>query len=173
MPSQVGEDLPSKQLYRALTETVTRTLSTRRPILHHLNADSTWLIQIPRPPCAIARGGRIFYNIIVDPWLTGPQSDVARWFSQQWHAHESAMGSIKDVEDLIWNIEGAAGGRSDEEHGSCIDAVAICHEFTDHCHRETLEEIGIDVPVFATKVLQTPDSHANIGANGALRKRPT
>ena len=34
---------------------------------------------------------------------------------------------------------------------SYIDAVAISHEFTDHCHKSTLLEIDPSVPVFATK----------------------
>jgi hypothetical protein len=144
-------DSPTSQLAASIHETLTRTLSTRRPILHHLNADSSWLLQIPRPPCATQRGGRIYYNILIDPWLTGPQSDVAKWFSQQWHSFDSAVSSIKDVEDLAWNIEGAAGNNAEREEGG-IDVVAICHEFTDHCHRETLEQVGRDIPVFATKV---------------------
>jgi L-ascorbate metabolism protein UlaG (beta-lactamase superfamily) len=61
------------------------------------------------------------------------------------------VSSIKDLEDLIWDIESAAGGIIEREEGG-IDVVAVCHEFTDHCHRETLEEVGKDVPVFATKV---------------------
>lgn len=30
-----------------------------------------------------------------------------------------------------------------------IDAVAISHEFTDHCHKQTLMEVPKTVPVFA------------------------
>lgn len=33
-----------------------------------------------------------------------------------------------------------------------IDAVAISHEFTDHCHQQTLMDISPDVPVLATEV---------------------
>jgi len=33
-----------------------------------------------------------------------------------------------------------------------IDAVAISHEFTDHCHEQTLLQVDPDVPVFATEV---------------------
>jgi hypothetical protein len=142
---------PTNQLRASLYDSLSLALSTRRPILHHLNADSSWLLQIPRPPCATQRGGRIYYNILIDPWLTGPQSDVAKWFSQQWHSFESAVGSIKDVETLIWDIERAAGGSAEREEGG-IDVVAVCHEFTDHCHKDTLIEVGKDVPVFAAKV---------------------
>jgi hypothetical protein len=157
MSSKKEAASPSYQLASSLRETITRTLSTRRPLLHHLNADSSWLLQIPRPQNATKRGGRIYYNILIDPWLRGPQSDVAKWFSQQWHAIESAVGSIKDVEELIWRMEGLAGGGMKRDEGDeAIDAVAVCHEFTDHCHRETLEEVGKDVPVFATKVQASP-----------------
>jgi L-ascorbate metabolism protein UlaG (beta-lactamase superfamily) len=112
----------------------------------------------------------VYYNIIIDPWLAGPQSDVAKWFSQQWHTYESAVRSVKGIEGLIWDIEAAAGGNYDREDGSGIDAVAVCHEFTDHCHRETLEEIGTNVPVFATKVLSTRNTTVDIDPNSEIRK---
>jgi hypothetical protein len=146
-------DPASQQLSDSLHNALTQSLSTRRPILHHLNADSSWLLQVPGPRDGTEQGGRMYFNVIIDPWLKGPQSDVARWFSQQFHATESAVGSIKEVEDLIWDTERLAGGSDREkEEGSCIDAVAISHEFTDHCHRETLEEVERSVPVFATTV---------------------
>lgn len=42
--------------------------------------------------------------------------------------------------------------RQRETGKSMIDAVIVSHEFTDHCHRETLLEVDRDVPVFASKV---------------------
>lgn len=163
-------DAPSAQLHSELRDAVIRSLATRRPILHHLNADTSWLLQIPRPASAIAHGSRIYYNLLIDPWFVGGQSDVARWFSQQWHAVESAVKSIADVEMLIREVEILTGGlrrgtctktnatadEGERQEESFIDAVAISHEFTDHCHKETLMEVHPDVPVFATEV--RPDS---------------
>jgi hypothetical protein len=130
-----------------------------RPILHHLNADSSWLLQIPRPPGSV-NVKRSYFNVLLDPWLQGPQSDIARWFSQQWHAEESAAKTIADVEalakraeshDNIENRQGDTPENGEEDATSPIDVVAISHEFTDHCHRETLLEISSSVPVFAPK----------------------
>jgi hypothetical protein len=145
---------PSQQLTNSLEESLAASLSTRRPLLHHLNADSSWLLQIPRPLDEIEEGTRKYFNILIDPWLSGPQSDVASWFSTQWHATDSKVGSIKEVEELILRIEGATkqDDMVKEERKSCIDVVVICHEFTDHCHKDTLLELDEDVPVFATKV---------------------
>ncbi|OCK78294.1 hypothetical protein K432DRAFT_357042 [Lepidopterella palustris CBS 459.81] len=155
-------DAPSAQLALGIRDAVVRSLATRRPILHHLNADTSWLLQVPRPLVAIKRGTRIYYNILIDPWLSGGQSDVARWFSQQWHASESAVKSVAEVEELAREIEILAGelrlgksrlsiGDAGADISTFIDAVAISHEFTDHCHKETLLEIGKDIPVFATE----------------------
>ncbi|KAK3044267.1 hypothetical protein LTS18_001751, partial [Coniosporium uncinatum] len=190
---------PTSQLEDELHDHLRSSLATpptaRRPVLHHLNADTSWLLQLPRPTSAIRRGGRVYYNILIDPWLSGPQSDVASWFSQQWHAIEPAVKGIDGVTRLIWDIEDVAsrdieaerenlkqangkrkrisadvGGRKSKRHsnganghiqqekedskngsrGMCIDAVAVSHEFTDHCHKDTLLEIERDVPVFAT-----------------------
>ncbi|PSN71704.1 hypothetical protein BS50DRAFT_569347 [Corynespora cassiicola Philippines] len=155
-------DAPSAQLHLEIRDSVVRSLATRRPLLHHLNADTSWLLQIPRPASAIKHGSRIYYNILIDPWFVGGQSDVARWFSQQWHAVESAVKSVAEVEELARQVEILAGGlrtakgrtpvkNSPAEPVTFVDAVAISHEFTDHCHKETLLEVHPDVPVFATE----------------------
>lgn len=44
---------------------------------------------------------------------------------------------------------------AEEKEESFIDVVAISHEFTDHCHKETLLELHSDVPVFATEQAAT------------------
>ncbi|KAF1985685.1 hypothetical protein K402DRAFT_405135 [Aulographum hederae CBS 113979] len=203
-PHKPPPSSPSSQLQSDLSTHLSHTLnnsSARRPILHHLNADTSWLLQLPRPQAATRRGGRAYFNILIDPWLSGPQSDVAGWFSKQWHVVPSAVESVEAVERLVVGIEGLAraekesgtrerggfgrlGGRMEKgrrsnasmtgingciEHshgdeevdqsdgsnsaardGSYIDCVAISHEFTDHCHKETLLTVSPDVPVFAT-----------------------
>lgn len=148
------------------------------PILHHLNADSSWLLQLPRPESAGSeRTSSHYFNILLDPWLKGPQTDVAWWFSTQWHAEQSAFQSIADVERLASSTEDndhkedsvsesqSAEEINDEEASiyecqfdgcashhlkNCtIDVVAISHEFTDHCHKDTLLELPPSVKVIA------------------------
>ena len=104
-------------------------------------------------------GARCYYNILIDPWLVGGQSDVASWFSQQFHNEPSSVQSVAELEELMHEIEGLARRLSSDSNGKVmndkkdtfIDALAISHEFTDHCHKETLLEIHPDVPVFAIK----------------------
>lgn len=43
-----------------------------------------------------------------------------------------------------------SGGSLIDSGGSLIDAIVISHEFTDHCHKQTLLECHPDIPVFAT-----------------------
>jgi hypothetical protein len=145
------EETPSWQLANELQNAAKRTLANCHPILHHLNADTSWLLQLPRP--LIAPFHRAYFNILIDPWFQGPQSDVANWFSQQWHTETSAVGSIAEVEQLILRIEDLCSNPTEikQEPGtSVIDAIAISHEFTDHCHKETLLEAHPTVPVFAS-----------------------
>ncbi|OAG21498.1 hypothetical protein CC77DRAFT_1039752 [Alternaria alternata] len=155
-------DAPSSQLHLEVRDSVVRALATRRPILHHLNADTSWLLQIPRPANAVKHGSRIYYNVLIDPWFVGGQSDVAKWFSQQFHATESAVKSVAEVEELARQVEILAGGLrmgrkgrkrniEEVEEESYVDCVAVSHEFTDHCHKETLLEVHRDVPVLATE----------------------
>lgn len=137
----------------------------RRPLLTHVNADTTWLIQLPWPASASARSsssrppGRTHFNILIDPWLDGPQSDVASWFSTQWHVVPSGVATIAELNLLLRHVEtrgdGAALPRAsaDAVGAPCfVDAVVVSHEFTDHCHRTTLEELPPSTPVFATDV---------------------
>ncbi|KAF3930654.1 hypothetical protein ABW19_dt0206671 [Dactylella cylindrospora] len=124
----------------------TGTNSTKlppRPILTHLNADTTWLLLLPYPPNTSPAPPCRYYRILFDPWLAGPQSDVYAWFSTQWHATPSSIGTISELSEFIRSVD----GEGPNERG--IDAVFISHEFTDHCHKETLLQIPGYVPVFA------------------------
>lgn len=131
-----------------------------------VNADTTWLIQLPRPDRDASSPGsststptrnRKFFNILIDPWLSGPQSDVASWFSKQWHVIEPALGSIEEVEAFCRETERVSNDDDDEptatDHvgtGTYIDGIVISHEFTDHCHKSTLLECHTSIPVVAT-----------------------
>ncbi|KAH7374569.1 hypothetical protein B0T11DRAFT_268818 [Plectosphaerella cucumerina] len=121
-------------------------LNAQRPVLVHLNADTTWLIQLPYPPSASKPPGRSHFNILLDPWLQGPQADVASWFSKQWHVIPSSVKTLDELSRNLAILEGADTQKSP----SLIDAVAISHEFTDHCHEATLRELPASTPVFAT-----------------------
>lgn len=76
------------------------------------------------------------------------------------------MQSIAEVNDLLREIEslvsdetyvGAQSSvprideRSRRRQNEYIDAVAISHEFTDHCNQHTLLELDPSTPIFATK----------------------
>ena len=123
-----------------------------------VNADTTWLIQLPRPDYPSSGSSdskRRFFNILIDPWLSGPQSDVASWFSKQWHVIEPALGSIDEVEALCRETEIIASESSldaaiEKPGETCLDGVVISHEFTDHCHKATLLECHSSIPVIAT-----------------------
>ncbi|KAF7864031.1 hypothetical protein EAF04_006996 [Stromatinia cepivora] len=143
-------NLISAQLQTTLSDSIREALNTHRPLITHLNADTTWLLSIPYPPNAYNPFSRSYYHILIDPWLRGGQSDVAAFFSQQWHANPSAVQSINEVEEVIKGIEEVAHKNGIVGDGSWIDAVVVSHEFTDHMHKETLLEIPSTVPVFAT-----------------------
>lgn len=139
--------------------------STPRPLLIHLNADTTWLLQLPYPSGVKPPPGRTRFNVLIDPWLQGPQSDVAWWFSTQWHAVDPSVATIaelnqvlRDIEQRVLSFNGHSSGSqeissSERKAADCfIDAVAICHEFTDHCHHATLEELPASTPIYAADV---------------------
>ncbi|KAL9104308.1 MAG: hypothetical protein Q9163_000749 [Psora crenata] len=169
---------PSPQLQENLWESVQAALNTKRPIITHLNADTTWLLQLPYPSGRSRPPGRSRFNVLIDPWLRGKQSDVAFWFSSQWHSIDASVQTIHELEEILRANEGAlhgsggpveqldSGGVSIEQDlvgyrkrekddngetwGSLIDAVVVSHEFTDHCHKQTLLEVHPATPVFAT-----------------------
>ena len=139
----------------ALLSTLRDAAAIQRPALIHLNADTSWLVQIPRPERERDPVGRSHFNILVDPWLRGPQSDVAFWFSIQWHATKSSVQSIAQLNDILHTVQtGHKSLKNTSESRSkapnFIDAIVVSHEFTDHCHKRTLLEIDPTTPVFAT-----------------------
>jgi hypothetical protein len=137
-------------------------LASAQPVLVHLNADTTWLVQLPYPSAPVqSSAGRAHYNVLIDPWLQGTQSDYVSWFSTQWHVVAPIHETIKDLEAALRQIEGEERGAAavdpsaakevEQRIQSCIDAIIVSHEFTDHCHRDTLLQLAASVPVFATE----------------------
>jgi glyoxylase-like metal-dependent hydrolase (beta-lactamase superfamily II) len=123
------------------------SLQAQRPVLVHLNGDTTWLVQLPVPEgAASGTPSRTRFNILIDPWLQGPQSDVAAWFSTQWHVVAPSVGTMAELNAVLASLEDL-----ELEGEEClIDAIVVSHEFTDHCHQATLEELPKSVPIFAT-----------------------
>ena len=84
---------------------------------------------------------------------------MASWFSSQWHAIDASVQTIDGLNELLRDSEEAMQ-LSDGQRGhnalltssrkNFIDAVVVSHEFTDHCHKQTLLEVDPTTPVFAT-----------------------
>ncbi|KAK5625349.1 hypothetical protein RRF57_001065 [Xylaria bambusicola] len=120
------------------------------PIITHLNADTTWVLHLPSPEGVERPSGRRRFNVLLDPWLQGPQSDGGRWFSIQWHVVAPSVQTIKELNGLLAELEkDSAPADTAAEMDSYIDVVAISHEFTDHCHEATLRELPSRTPIFA------------------------
>lgn len=148
-------DSPSTQLQNEIHASTQAAFdaSVCRPILKHLNADSSWLLSLPYPEHIHPPSGRCRYNIVIDVWLRGPQVDLFSWFSSQEHAKPSDIQSFAELNDLLCRAETAVvGAQSDTQQTPYfIDAVCCSHEFTDHCHEATLKELPAIVPMFAPK----------------------
>lgn len=171
-------DDANAQLSSELRDSIIRDLRPLRPILTHLNADTSWLLSVPIPTASQPKqhsaarksktrrsasldrqddaSRRSYFHILIDPWLKGPQADVSRFLSQQWHKEESALQSIDEVLDVVAELEALAShstvNDSDKRTQRKLDLVVVSHEFTDHMHRETLLEVNPSVPVIATVV---------------------
>ena len=61
-------DGPSVQLQGDLNCSIQKALSSQRPVLTHLNADTSWLVQLPYPMNEAVPPGRSRWNVIFDPW---------------------------------------------------------------------------------------------------------
>ncbi len=153
----IGMDNSALQLQGELSASAIGTCNIPRPILTHLNGDTSWLLQLPWKD---APSGRSRFNILIDPWFNGIQIDIAWWFSRQWHVTEPAVQSIAELNERLKGTEslpqGLSPGSRDEGSASTqqntnpyIDAVLISHEFTDHCNKGTLLEIDPATPILA------------------------
>lgn len=161
---------PNLQVFTGIDNAkIQMALRIHRPILTHLNGDTTWLLQLPYPPeleyipnqPPTTRRG--WYNIIIDPWLQGASSEIAPWFYRQWHGIESSVQTAQelnerfkgyDVVDAQPQLDTAKDKifTEKEKRGEqFIDSIVISHEFADHCHKDTLLEFSAETPVFATE----------------------
>jgi hypothetical protein len=84
-------------------------------IIKRLNEDSSWWWEID---------GK---SVIVDPWFSPSQVDLAPWFSEQFHVTEQPKVNELPKADFIF----------------------ISHPFTDHCNKETLLQFSPEIPVIA------------------------
>ncbi|KAL8849592.1 MAG: hypothetical protein Q9221_005419 [Calogaya cf. arnoldii] len=131
----------------------------RRPLLTHLNADTSWVLTLPYPPDVTPPPGRVLYNILIDAWLRGSQTDYFSWFSKQWHIVPSSVQTIEELNACLGTMETYIRSRQTGSHGptledskiNYIDLVVISHEFTDHCNEKTLREVPSSTPIFAPK----------------------
>jgi hypothetical protein len=89
-------------------------------VIQRLNEDSSWLWEIDG------------LSIIVDPWFSASQVDLAPWFSEQFHVTEQPKVSELKRPDYLF----------------------ISHPFTDHCNKETLLQFSSDIPVIALPSIQ-------------------
>lgn len=151
------DDAAAEQLQNELMQAnlgnIAFDVQSTRPICMHLNADTSWLFSFPYPPGVQAPKGRLRYNIAIDVWLKGSQVDIHPWFSSQTHANRSKIQSFEELNDLLRKAELSVIG--DGLEGGVdpyyIDAVCCSHEFTDHCHEETLKTLLNTVPICAPK----------------------
>lgn len=120
-----------------------------RPLLTHLNADTSWLISFPRPLVRPSDSTRMYYHLLVDPWLTGHNIVGYAWIMSLTHAIAPAFASIQEVRELIMKIEWASGISDPRDDGE-PDCVCVTHSAPDHCHKDTLAQLHPSTPVIST-----------------------
>ncbi|KAK8186862.1 hypothetical protein BKA81DRAFT_372755 [Phyllosticta paracitricarpa] len=140
----------------------------RRPLLHHLRAGPSWLLQLPRPIAATRRGARGFYNVLIDPMfkdrtegddgLVNENDAEARSWVARAMGRGKSVGSIEEVHELIGEVEtlagkgkrGTGGRASMRESEAAIDVVVISSQGKFSAEEsEALLQVNSDVPVFA------------------------
>lgn len=121
---------------------------TRRPLIHHLNADTSWLIQVPRND----GHPRPYFNVLIDCWLTTPQIEFSRIFHEQDHTVPSAFQTIAEIEAFVHDIEVQAcslrkSAAQDKPSTGYIDVAACTLRGTDHVNEHTLRQLHPSVPI--------------------------
>ena len=139
----------------------------RRPILTHLNADSSWLMSIPYPvarPDDAGTSSKAYFHLLVDAWLTDSHIDAASWISTEYRVVPCAVANVAEVEELIAVIEEAADDgqrKSGSTNRRSIDAVLVSHTATDHMNKETLLQVDPNVPVITVSGPEKPAPKIN------------
>jgi L-ascorbate metabolism protein UlaG (beta-lactamase superfamily) len=115
------------------------SLCCRIVLFKKLNEDSSWWWELNST------------TILVDPWFTASQVDVAPWFSRQYHLAQQPR-----IEEL-----------------NLPDFVFISNVFSDHCNRETLLQLDSHLPIIGSdKVLRKINKWGHFSHLISLEKAP-
>ena len=143
---------PSER-HSGFVDSVEKIPNSQRPILTHLNADTSWILQLPWKDAPV---GRSRFNVLIDPWFKDVQVDFVPWFSRQWHSTRSSVQSIAELNERLSKLETHDGPNSTlcnpnsfNGHNPYIDAAVISHGYTDHCNKDTLLELDSETVILA------------------------
>jgi len=100
------------------------------PTIVRLNNDTSWFLRLPNPS-----NQNHHFQILIDPWLTGPYSIIHGSLLTTHHPNPPAFSSITQIV---------------EKYGK-IDAVLLSVAIEDHIHSDTL--LGLEdknIPIFGS-----------------------
>ncbi|CAM1509698.1 Fc.00g000330.m01.CDS01 [Cosmosporella sp. VM-42] len=127
-----------------------------------LNGDNSWLLSFPRPSEERVAAAKVYYHIVMEPWLAGPASQLSSWFIHISLTTPAAVPDNKAVEAIARQIEDLAVGflpqHSDSQAESVkengykgdIDAILLGFHYLDHLHEPSLRLFDKRIPVVAT-----------------------
>jgi hypothetical protein len=129
-----------------------------RPIFTSLNGDNSWLLSFPRPEPERKALGKAYFHMVHDPWLNGPEVQIASWVVHLSLSSTPAATNGAGVEKVVREIERAAGDagfvprreHDAVEEKSPIDALLINFHYGDHLHAPTLLTFNPRILVFTT-----------------------
>ncbi|KAF9259571.1 hypothetical protein L218DRAFT_963461 [Marasmius fiardii PR-910] len=108
--------------------------------IHRLSKDNAWLLTLSNNPHGHLSTDDNTLTFLLDPWLSGPESDLHPWFITQHHS-ASKPPQFPDYESLAEFLA--------SDPRKAVDGVIISFEGDDHVHKKTIDGIDPELPFFA------------------------
>jgi len=127
-----------------------------RPIATSLNGDTAWLLSFPQPAAERAASGRLYFHIVVDPWLKGYVLEGSRYilrielnYTQAFTAPAAIDAYAAEIEEAAAEALGGGGPGSNKTSRPTVDALVSTFGAAEHCVEESFRMFPPETPVFA------------------------
>jgi len=98
--------------------------------------------------------GRKFYHVLLDPRFDGETVARYRWFMMLSHSVEGSSSGVDVVRKwilMLWKQGQEDVVNDDDDDDGEVYLVVVSHYLDDHCHRGSVVQCGVDVPVLTVR----------------------
>ena len=157
-----------KQRETTLRSFFSKSASSLRPIFTSINGEQGWVFSFPIPRSERATRGKVYYHIVIDPWIAGQVNinNSAPWIMNISIQTPAYINTGKGVEECAEQIdrlveeylsseelaefEATRQKPRDDGYEGTLDTILIPWHYPDHIHEESLVQFDKRIPIILT-----------------------